>query len=86
LKKAGLDPAGLFGQCSIAWRRAENVTRTHVEVDGVRVPKTLTGPVGEGQWLRFAKTGDGRVEVRVDLKTTLCAEARLTDLFERLTR
>jgi hypothetical protein len=86
LTRAGLDAARLFVDGPVAFRRAERVTATHVEVDGARVPRALIGPVTEGQWLRFSKAGDGRVEVRVDLRATLDAEARMCDLFERLTR
>jgi hypothetical protein len=70
----------------VAFRRVERVSVSHLEVDGAHLPRQLVvGPVVEGQWLRFAKASEGRVEVRVDLKATLAGESRLASLFERLT-
>jgi len=82
LERAGL--AGLFAGGPVAFRRVDAVTPAQLVVDGVRLSRALVAVrVQAGQWLRFEARGDA-VSVRVDLRATLSAEARLNELFGRL--
>ena len=88
LRQYGIRAEELFGPRSVAFRAIESVDRTRVEVllgqTSAWLPRTLVdGAVRAGQWLRFERSGD-QVEVRVDLRATLRAESRLTDLFSTL--
>lgn len=89
LRDAGVTKGELFGWQKTAYRRVEATSSSHVSLDfdgrAVAVPKHLLPRVEVDQWLRFDRHGD-RVSASVDLRATLRAESRLSDLFQVLVR
>lgn len=89
LRDAGVSVRELFGWQQVAFRRVEAVSTTHVSLDfggrAVALPKALFPKLEVDQWVRFERQG-AALAVSVDLRATLRAESRLTDLFQRLGR
>ena len=91
LHRYGVRAEELFGAGSlrsVAFRSVESVEKNRVQVllgrTSAWLPRALVeGPVRAGQWLRFTRDG-AEVRVSVDLRATLRAESRLTDLFTAL--
>lgn len=89
LVEAGVGVRELFGWQNVAFRRVEAVSATHVSLDfegrAVALPKSLFPRVEADQWVRFERRGEA-VTVALDLRATLRAESRMTDLFQSLVR
>jgi len=89
LREAGVTTQELFGWQKTAYRRVEATSASHVSLDfgghAVVVPRQLLPKVEADQWLRFERQGD-RITASVDLRATLRAESRLSDLFQVLVR
>lgn len=89
LADAGVSSAELFGWQKTAFRRVEAVSTTHVSLDfggrAVALPRGLLPALKVDQWVRFERQGE-TVTAAVDLRATLRAEARITDLFQALSR
>jgi len=89
LREAGITTRELFGWQKTAWRRVEGTSTSHVSLDfdgrAVAVPKHLLPRVEVDQWVRFERQAD-RISASVDLRATLRAESRLSDLFQVLVR
>ena len=89
LADAGVTSAELFGWQKAAFRRVEAVSSSHVSLDfsgrAVALPKALLPALKVDQWVRFERHGD-TISAAVDLRATLRAEARITDLFQVLSR
>lgn len=89
LADAGVTSAELFGWQKTAFRRVEAVSTTHVSLDfggrAVALPKSVLPKLKVDQWVRFERQGDS-IAATVDLRATLRAEARITDLFQVLSR
>jgi hypothetical protein len=89
LRDAGITSRELFGWQKTAYRRVEATSATHVSLDfdgrAVALPKGLLPRVEVDQWVRFDRHAD-RVAASVDLRATLRAESRLSDLFQVLVR
>ncbi|MDX2011101.1 MAG: hypothetical protein SFW67_12960 [Myxococcaceae bacterium] len=90
LRTLGVSSAELFGWQKVAFRRVEAVSASHVALDftgrAVAVPRGLVPGAKVDQWVRFEKGPGGSVRASVDLRATLKAEARLSDLFVALGR
>lgn len=89
LADAGVSSAELFGWQKTAFRRVEAVSTTHVSLDfggrAIALPTSLLPKLKVDQWVRFERQGDS-IAATVDLRATLRAEARITDLFQVLSR
>ncbi|MDP1919332.1 MAG: hypothetical protein Q8L14_23985 [Myxococcales bacterium] len=89
LREAGVTTQELFGWQKTGFRRVETTSASHVSLDfggrAVVVPRQLLPKVEADQWLRFERQGD-RITALVDLRATLRAESRLSDLFQVLVR
>jgi hypothetical protein len=89
LADAGVSARELFGWQKVAFRRVEAVSATHVSLDfdgrAVALPRHLLPRLEADQWVRFERKG-GALAASVDLRATLRAEARMTDLFQSLVR
>lgn len=88
---AGVSLNELFGWSRQAFRRVESVSASHVSLDfegrAVVLPRgLLPRDVQVDQWLRFEKDASGALRCSVDLRATLTAESRLSDLFQALVR
>lgn len=87
LADVGVSLTGLFGWQKTAFRRVEDVSATQVRLDfdgrSVQLPRAHFPAVKAEQWVRFERQGD-EVRVAVDLRATLRAESRLSDLFQSL--
>jgi hypothetical protein len=81
------DLKALFEGQRVVHRRVDSVCAGQVTLElgssTLKVSAHFLPPVQPGQWLRFSRER-GEVVVRVDLPTTLKAEARLTSLFSLL--
>jgi hypothetical protein len=90
LRSLGVSSAELFGWQKVAFRRVEAVSASHVALDfagrAVALPRSFVPQAKVDQWVRFEKGSGGAVLASVDLRATLKAEARLTDLFVALAR
>jgi hypothetical protein len=90
LRTLGVSSAELFGWQKVAFRRVEAVSGSHVALAfagrAVAVPRSLLPAAKVDQWVRFEKGQGGSVRAQVDLRATLKAEARLSDLFVALAR
>lgn len=87
VSEADLARLGLTGKAwgSTPQRRIDRVTSQHVEIEGVKLPRSaVKGQAVEGQWVKLRLDG-AQVKAEVDLSTTLRGEARLADLFQALT-
>ncbi|MBL8922100.1 MAG: hypothetical protein JNJ54_24835 [Myxococcaceae bacterium] len=89
LAAAGVSLQELFGWQKVAFRRVEAVSASHVSLDfqarAVALPRSLFPRLEADQWVRFERQGEA-VTVALDLRATLRAESRMTDLFQSLVR